>query len=171
MRMENCSEHISCARLMHLVFVLKRPIMLNKLIGTRTKTKYGARGNGLLILFLPPVPPPPSPSPIQCWMFMLSSVAGFAVGQQWLGRKGKERVKSLEQRQRNNHDSEFCTSVSRYDLSRIVGDEYYLSNKLSFCSITTVISKKSGMSACSKYDPWENNAALWNLSLSNIGPT
>ena len=37
--------------------------MLNKLIGTRTKTKYGARGNGLLILFLPPALPFPSPPP------------------------------------------------------------------------------------------------------------
>ena len=127
--MENYTEHISCARLMHLVLAIKPPIMLNKLIGTRTKTKYGARGNGLLILFLPP-PPPPPPYPIlnvnvvHCHRLRRGSTL---VRQEWEGR-----AKGPEQRQRNDHDSEFCTSVSRYDLSRIVGNEYYLSNKIYF---------------------------------------
>jgi len=122
--MKKGSEFISCARLMHLVLVLKRPTMLNKLIGTRTQTKCAVRENGLLILFLLP-PPPPYPilnvNVVHCHRLRRGSTL---IRQKWEGR-----AKGLEQRQRNDHDSEFCTSVSRYDLSRIVGNEYYLSNK------------------------------------------
>ena len=120
--MKKDSEYISCARLMHLVLVLKRPTMLDKLIGTRTQAKYAERENGLLILFLHP-PPPSYPilnvNVVHCHRLCRGSTL--------IRQEGEGRAKGLEQRQRNDHDSEFCTSVSRYDLSRIVGNEYYLS--------------------------------------------
>ena len=92
--MKKDSEFISCARLMHLVLVLKRPTMLNKLIGTRTQTKYAGRENGLRILFLPP-PPPPYPilnvNVVDCHQLSRGSTL---IRQEWEGR-----AKGLEQRQ------------------------------------------------------------------------
>ena len=85
----------------------------------------------------PILPPPPSTYPmlnghvVQCHQLRRRSAM---IGQEGEGEGQRPRATWS---QRNNHDSEFCTSVSQYDLSSIVGDEYYLSNKSSFCNMTT----------------------------------